>query len=67
MNGYIFDRHEEEQSVDLFAKQIYNAGLSFLENPDHGSFIPSWKRVMSAIPGYLEQFYEAVEKDNDIL
>jgi len=64
MNGYKFDRHEEERTVDIFAHNVYNAGISVLDNPDHGSYIPSWKRVMSAIPDYLERFYEAVEQDN---
>jgi len=27
-------------------------------------FIPSWNRVISAIPDILEQLYDAVEQDN---
>ena len=65
INGLDLDRHEEERTVDLFAHSIYRAGEEFLNNPDHAAFIPSWKRVLSAIPDYLEQYYEAVEKDNN--
>jgi glucosyl-3-phosphoglycerate synthase len=64
INGLYLDRHKEELTVDLFAHNIYRAGEEFLNNPDHAAFIPSWKRVSSAIPDYLEQYYEAVEEDN---
>jgi glucosyl-3-phosphoglycerate synthase len=64
INGLNLDRHQEERTVDLFAHNIYRAGEEFLNNPDHAAFIPSWKRVSSAIPDYLEQYYEAVEEDN---
>ena len=64
INGYDYDRHGEERMVDAFATMVYNAGLEVLKNPDHGSFIPSWKRVKSAIPDYLDWYHEAVELDN---
>lgn len=64
INGYDYDRHGEERMVDTFATMVYNAGLEVLKNPDHGSFIPSWKRVKSAIPDYLDWYHEAVELDN---
>jgi hypothetical protein len=28
-------------------------------------FVPSWNRVMSALPGFAEQFLAAVEADNN--
>jgi glucosyl-3-phosphoglycerate synthase len=65
LNGYNYDRHAEEQIADLFAQNIYKAGELFLENPMQISFIPSWKRVSSAYPEYLNMFIEAVEKDNN--
>jgi hypothetical protein len=58
------DRHVEEQAVDLFAQNVYDAGEIFLQQPMHSMFIPSWKRVMSAIPDFMDMFYDAVEKDN---
>jgi glucosyl-3-phosphoglycerate synthase len=64
MNGLLFDMHEEERIVDVFSQNVYKAGVDFLQKPDHGSFIPSWKRVKSAIPDYLDRYYEAVEMDN---
>jgi glucosyl-3-phosphoglycerate synthase len=64
MNGLNIERHVEEDAVDLFAQNVYNAGMDYLSNPMQTGFIPSWKRVMSAIPDYMEKFYEAVEQDN---
>ncbi len=64
LNGMRYNRHKEEMTVDLFANNVYTAGIDVLEKPDHGAFIPSWKRIKSALPGYMEEYYEAVEKDN---
>ncbi len=64
INGMGLDRHEEEQAVDLFSQNVYKAGELFLENPMHSPYIPSWKRVMSAIPDFMDMFKDAVEKDN---
>jgi len=64
MNGLTVDRHTEEQAVELFAQNIVNAGQHFLDNPMETPFIPSWNRVISAIPDILERLYDAVEKDN---
>ena len=66
MNGLTVDRHTEEQAVELFAQNIVNAGQHFLDNPMETPFIPSWNRVISAIPDILEQIYDAVEKDNAV-
>lgn len=64
INGLSYDRHREEQTVELFARCIIQAGDSFLENPSETPFIPSWNRVVSAIPDILERLHEAVEEDN---
>jgi len=64
MNGLNVDRHTEEHAVEVFAKNIVNAGQHFLDNPMETPFIPSWNRVISAIPDILDQIYDAVEQDN---
>ena len=64
MNGFELDRHAEERTVEMFTNSIINAGAEFLNNPKQRSNIPTWKRVNSALPGYLDQLYEAVEEDN---
>lgn len=65
MNGLNFDHHGEEKAVELFAENILAAGQRFLENPQETPFIPSWDRVISAIPDFLDELKEAVEKDNN--
>ena len=63
-NGLSIDRHKEEKAVELFAENIMRAGEVFLSNPMETPFMPSWNRVISAIPDILDLIYEAVEADN---
>lgn len=63
MNGLSLDIHSEEQAVELFAENIMKAGEAFLDRPMERPFIPSWSRVISAIPDILDQLSEAVEAD----
>ena len=63
MNGLNFDVHEEAKAVELFAENIMNAGLHFLEHPMETPFIPSWTRVNSAYPEIKEELLDAVKKD----
>lgn len=63
MNGLSFDIHKEEESVEMFSKNIMDAGQIFLENPMEVPFTPSWNRVQSAMPDIFERLYAAVEAD----
>lgn len=65
MNGLELDIHTEEKAVEMFAENILTAGNTFLENPMETPFIPSWNRVVSAIPDILAQLKTAVELDNE--
>ena len=67
MNGLSFDSHIEEKAVELFALNIMKAGESFFENPMETPFIPTWNRVLSAIPDFLNRFKSSVELDNEEL
>nr|WP_233710101.1 glycosyl transferase [Aestuariicella albida] len=64
MNGLTLDIHQEEKAVELFAQNIMKAGEAFLERPMETPFIPSWNRVISAMPDVLERLHQAVEEDN---
>ena len=64
MNGLKFDSHNEEKTVELFALNIMKAGESFFENPMETPFIPTWNRVLSAIPDFLDRLKLSVELDN---
>ena len=67
MNGLTFDSHIEEKTVELFALNIMKAGESFFENPMETPFIPTWNRVLSAIPDFLDRLKSSVELDNEEL
>ena len=64
MNGLSLDIHEEEQAVEMFAENIIKAGEIFFNAPMERPFIPSWNRVVSAIPDIFDQLVDAVESDN---
>ena len=64
MNGLKFDSHTEEKAVELFALNIMKAGESFFKSPMETPFIPTWSRVKSAIPNFLERLKDAVDEDN---
>ena len=64
MNGMKTDIHQEEQAVEMFARNIIDAGNIFLEQPMETPFIHSWNRVVSAMPDIFERLVEAVEDDH---
>ncbi len=66
LNGLNFDRHAEEQAVTAFANSLRLATECYLEDPLGKPLIPSWNRVVSAIPGFLEFLLEAVHADNQV-
>jgi len=65
INGLVYDRHSEGEAVEMFAENVMQAGCDFLD-PDHSMdtpFMPSWSRVVSAVPDIYEQLTEAVKLD----
>lgn len=64
MNNLKLDTHCEEKAVEMFAQNILTAGNTFLDYPMETPFIPTWNRVVSAIPDILSQLKEAVELDH---
>jgi len=66
MNGLKFDRHKEERLVDQLARNVYQAGISYLNNPNQTPVMPSWKRVLNTIPDIGKEFFEIVEHDNKL-
>ena len=67
MNGIEYDHDLEEQAVELFASNIMIAGDSFFQDPMATPFIPTWSRVNSALPNFLERFKNSVLEDNKSL
>ena len=64
MNGLHFDRHKEERLIDQLSRNVYQAGIGFLNSTNQTSTMPSWKRVMAAIPDINKILYDIVEEDN---
>jgi glucosyl-3-phosphoglycerate synthase len=64
LNGLTFDRHAEEQAVELFVQAVTKAGEVYLGHPEEVPFMANWNRVFSAIPEFAEEMLEAVEVDN---
>jgi glucosyl-3-phosphoglycerate synthase len=65
MNGLSFDIHREEEAVELFAENILEAGVQFLERSSEAPFIPTWNRVFSAMPDIFDELVAAVETDHE--
>lgn len=64
INGLAFDYHLETVMVEAFTRAIQIAGQEFMADPLYSPLIPSWNRVSSAIPGFLDRLREAVDADN---
>ncbi|MCX7871863.1 MAG: glycosyl transferase [Verrucomicrobiae bacterium] len=65
INGLYYPRHEEETAVATFVRSIRVAAKAFQEDPLGSPLIPNWNRVVSALPNFLEELYETVQKDNE--
>jgi len=63
LNGLTTDRHREEIAVELFARNVWEAGNAFLDNAMETSFIPNWSRVDAADPELMSDLFEAVRLD----
>ncbi|GLS83087.1 glycosyl transferase [Paraferrimonas haliotis] len=63
INGLNLDIHKEEAAVELFAQNIIKAGNHFLNHSMETPFIPSWDRVVAAMPDVFERLVAAVEQD----
>jgi glucosyl-3-phosphoglycerate synthase len=63
-NGLAFDYHLETVMVEAFTRAIQIAGKEFMDDPLYSPLIPSWNRVTSAIPDFLDRLKTAVDKDN---
>jgi glucosyl-3-phosphoglycerate synthase len=61
VNGLQFDRHAEEFAVSTFARSLRVASEEFIDDPLGTPLIPSWSRVVAAIPDFFERLRAAVD------
>jgi glucosyl-3-phosphoglycerate synthase len=50
--------------VDAFSRGLRMASDLFYQDPLGVPLIPSWSRVASAFPGFLQELRSSVEADN---
>ena len=62
LNGAGFN--QEESAVELFARNIMEAGQTFLDSPMESPNIPTWNRVDTAFPNFLDELKNTIELDN---
>jgi len=63
-NGLAFDYHLETIIVEAFTRAVQIAGKETMDDPLYSPLIPSWNRVSSAIPDFLDKLRTAVDADN---
>jgi len=63
-NGLAFDYHLETIIVEAFTRAVQIAGKETMDDPLYSPLIPSWNRVMSAIPDFLGRLRAAIDEDN---
>ena len=64
LNGLDYDIDTEERAIELFAENIMRAVKCLAMPLWRHPFIPSWSRVLSAIPDIGYRLRKAVEEDN---
>jgi glucosyl-3-phosphoglycerate synthase len=60
INRLHFDRHAESTAMESFAEALKIAGQAFWQNPSEMLLIPSWHRVIAAVPDVYDQLLEAI-------
>ena len=61
-NNLVYDRHQEEVTIEIFQQVIKEAGEYFFTDPS-GALIPDWTRALAVMPDLREQIKEAVIQD----
>ncbi len=63
MNSLEYDRHSEEQAIEAFAALIATAGDAVLNDPTGAAALPTWSRVVAALPDFPSQLRKISEDD----
>lgn len=63
MNDLDYDRHSEEQAVESFAELITETGAAVQNDPSGQPSLPTWTRVVTALPDFPRQLREISEAD----
>lgn len=63
INGLRIDRGQEQQAVDVFSTNLFEAGRRFVEEDRHLPLTPTWDEVSRLRPDALSLLVEAVGAD----
>lgn len=63
MNDLGYDRHNEEQAVEGFAELITEVGEAVHNDPSGLPALPTWTRVVTALPDFPRQLREICDAD----
>ena len=63
INGLKINRGQEQQAVDFFATNLFEAGRRFVEEDRQTPLTPTWDEVSRVLPDALPRLVEAVEAD----
>ncbi|QDU58437.1 glycosyltransferase family protein [Aeoliella mucimassa] len=63
MNSLEYDRHGEEEAIEAFAEQITAAGEAVFDDPSGAMALPTWTRVVAALPDFPARLREMADKD----
>ena len=63
LNSLTYDRHSEEEAVEGFAQLIIEAGSVYHSDPAGAAAMPTWTRVVTALPDFPARLREAAAAD----
>ncbi len=63
INGFSYDRHQEEAALESFSRALLAAGEEYLANPLYSPLLPNWNRMVAALPDVMDQLAELPYRD----
>jgi len=63
LNSLLYDRHSEEQTIEGFAQLIIEAGQVYQSDPAGAASMPTWSRVITALPDFPGRLREQASAD----
>lgn len=65
INGLVYDRHDEESSVQVFAGALRSSIDEFLVDPLGAPLVPNWVRVWAGVPDAGLRLMDAVRRSSE--
>lgn len=63
LNSLLYDRHSEEETIEAFARLMVDAGEAFQSDPAGAAAMPTWTRVVTALPDFPQRLRAAADAD----